>query len=135
VEVRVEDPKPAPEPMRAAEPAAAPEPPAASAGNSAPATASAMPAPPTFKPARVLARVQPEYTTVLRAAKLSGTVEVKFSIDADGRVTSARALNGAPAFREAAVAAIYKWTFAPATRGDVPVASDMTVQFAFGPRR
>jgi TonB family protein len=62
-------------------------------------------------------------------------VEVQVKINTNGRVTDALITNGSKlseALSNAVLNAAKRWTFAPATRGGKPVASDHTIIFQFG---
>ncbi|HEU4391900.1 MAG TPA: TonB family protein, partial [Blastocatellia bacterium] len=51
-------------------------------------------------------RVEPVYSPLARAAKVSGQVIVEVTVDNKGNVTEARALSGNPLLKDAAVTAI-----------------------------
>ena len=56
------------------------------------------------------------------------------TLDADGKVTDVKiASSGGPAFDEAAVEAVRKWTFSPATRNGKPFAARIKIPFHFAP--
>jgi len=67
------------------------------------------------------------------------TVQVKVSIDAEGKVVNAEA--SAPAgtmnqyLAESAANAARMWKFEPAHRGNMKLPSESTLQFAFGPNQ
>lgn len=67
---------------------------------------------------KVLSAKVPPYTEVARAAKASGVVLVRVSINADGTVNTARAETGHPLLRPPAEAAAKQWVFSPATDGE-----------------
>lgn len=76
--------------------------------------------------------VQPEYPDAARKQKLEGTVRVEFVVEADGRVSRVEAKkSSAELFEAAAVAAVGRWTFAPALEEAKPVASAMGVTVPF----
>jgi TonB family protein len=62
---------------------------------------------------KALELARPHYPAEARAARASGTVEIEILIDETGKVISARAMNGPPMLREAAVQASYKARFEP----------------------
>jgi len=83
---------------------------------------------------RLLHRVNPEYPASEKAGKLEGEVVVALRIDATGGVQEAHVEKSlAPAFDEAAVAAVRQWRFEPARRGGQPVAADYRITIRFVP--
>ncbi|HVT17905.1 MAG TPA: energy transducer TonB [Thermoanaerobaculia bacterium] len=67
-------------------------------------------------------RVLPEYPPEAQRARLEGEVVVKAEIDEHGTVASVEVLHGLPlGLEEAAVAAVRRWRFKPATRRGQPV--------------
>jgi TonB family protein len=73
-------------------------------------------------PLQALIQVQPTYPQAALARRLSGYVEVGFTVDADGHVRSAAVTKSEPArvFDSAALAAIGRWRY-PAEPGRDPV--------------
>ena len=69
--------------------------------------------------ARKLAK--PKYPDAARAARISGTVEVRVLIDETGKVISARAISGPPELRQASEDAAWASEFAPVTLAGQPV--------------
>jgi len=75
---------------------------------------------------------QPQYTEIARKARLQGVVIVQAIIDKGGNVTNVKVLKGlGMGLDQAAVDAIKKWTFNPATLNGKPVAVyyNLTVNF------
>jgi len=73
------------------------------------------------KPVKVHAP-QPKYTEVARVAKIQGTVILSSVVDRQGRVTRVKVLKGLPmGLSEAAVEAVQKWRFKPATLAGRPI--------------
>jgi TonB family protein len=73
-------------------------------------------------PPVILFKIKPTYTKEARQAKDQGKVSVESIIDREGCVTHAHSLQGLPhGLTEAAVNAVRKWTFKPATKDGVPV--------------
>ena len=64
---------------------------------------------------------QPAYPPAARAVKASGTVEVKVTVDENGKVTEASAVSGHPLLRAAAEAAARNAKFPPSTISGKPV--------------
>jgi TonB family protein len=76
--------------------------------------------------------VQPEYPEAARKAKLEGRVMVDFVVEVDGHVSDAQVKESTDVvFNEATLAAVRKWTFAPALEEGKPAASGMTVPVEF----
>jgi TonB family protein len=61
----------------------------------------------------VKSRVQPVYPEIAKRMKISGVVEVKVTVDAEGKVSDAKALSGNRLLSSAAEEAVRKWKFAP----------------------
>ncbi len=58
-------------------------------------------------------RVEPQYPSVARTARISGTVELRAIIGRDGRVRSVEALSGSPLLAAAAEIAVRQWRYRP----------------------
>jgi protein TonB len=81
--------------------------------------------------ARLVRGVAPSYPEAARAAGVEGNVRFEIVVDAAGGVESARVVRGTGGLDEAALAAIHKFRFAPATKGGQPVRVRMrwSIQF------
>lgn len=102
----------------------------------APVTTTAAPPVPAdaqTTPARLLTGGVPAYPTALRTARVGGLVEVRFTIDSAGRVINVRSVTGPPQLRSVAEAAVRRWRYEPAQRGNVAVESESSVNFNFDP--
>jgi periplasmic protein TonB len=77
----------------------------------------------------------PEYLNALRAARVGGTVQVRVTIDATGRVTKAESVSGPGPLREAAERAVRQWQYHPATLNGAPIDSEITLSFTFNPNK
>jgi TonB family protein len=75
----------------------------------------------------------PAYPTALRTARVGGNVEVRFTIDASGRVTNARSVTGPAQLRSVAEAAVRRWRYEPARLGNVAIETETSVNFNFDP--
>jgi len=64
---------------------------------------------------RLLTRVEPEYPEELLKRSIGGTVRLKITIAASGNVENALLLGGNPVLGDAAIAAVAKWKYAPAS--------------------
>jgi TonB family protein len=83
-------------------------------------------------PPAVVSRVDAAYPPEALAARIEGTVVLQVAIDAAGHVEDASVAESAgEAFDAAALAAVRRWTFTPASRAGVPVASRIRVPFVF----
>ncbi len=86
------------------------------------------------QPPRRLEAPLPTYPDAAWAAGISGDVLVKAVIDETGAVRDVEVLRGLPhGVTEAAVKAIRRWKFAPATRNGRPVAVYQTLSVRFEP--
>ncbi len=83
---------------------------------------------PAFEPATVTASVTPVYP---ETAINPGTVVVSVNLDAAGEIENVKIIKGSPPFDSAALAAIKKWRFKPATLDGKPVPSVVPVAFSF----
>lgn len=70
----------------------------------------------------------PVYPAELKSHYIGGIVRLKIGISARGAVDTVTPIGGNPALTEAAVAAVKKWRYAPATSG-----TTMDVEFTFNP--
>lgn len=76
--------------------------------------------------------VQPEYPASARTEKLEGHVIVDLVVELDGTVSRAEVVKSTDAsFEAAALAAVRRWTFAPALSGGKPVASALRAPVVF----
>ncbi len=80
----------------------------------------------------VVSKSQPVYTDEAMRAKVEGTLVLDVTIGSDGHVRDALVTKPLDAgLDEAAVAAMSAWTFTPATLEGRPVATRVTIDFAF----
>jgi|UPI00071BB9CD TonB family protein len=61
----------------------------------------------------VKTRVQPVYPELAKRMKISGSVSIQATVDAEGKVTDAKAMNGNRLLAGAAEDAVRKWKFVP----------------------
>ncbi len=66
-----------------------------------------------------------------QGASGDATVVLVVVVDANGEVTDVMVREGAPPFSDAAVAAVRRWRFAPATKDDRPVAARIVASVGF----
>lgn len=83
--------------------------------------------------AQVVNTTAPKYPVAAFEQGVSGKVELRVEVGADGRVTDVRVLSAAPAgvFEDAAVTSARAWTFKPALRDGKPVASALKIPVTF----
>lgn len=61
----------------------------------------------------VQTRYAPVYPEIAKRLRIGGTVRIEVTVDADGKVIDAKAVNGNSVLSPAAEAAVRKWKFAP----------------------
>jgi TonB family protein len=75
----------------------------------------------------VKTRVAPIYPDIAKRMHVSGTVNIEATVDADGKVNSAKTLSGNPLLAPAAEDAVRKWRFEPGQGpSKVPVVINFT---------
>jgi TonB family protein len=83
---------------------------------------------PTELARKVKTRVQPAYPDIARRMNITGTVKIAVVVSPDGAVKSTKVVGGHPLLVNAAVDALKKWKFEPASQQDTGV-----VEFKFEP--
>jgi len=73
----------------------------------------------------------PIYPPVAKSAGVAGKVVVQASVNASGVVVATKVLSGPAMLRQAAVDALRRWKYQPATLNGSPVAVDITVTMSF----
>ena len=73
-------------------------------------------------------RVEPQYPDLARRNNISGSARVELVVATDGKVKDVKVLGGNPVLVQAAVAAVMKWKYEPATEETIIV-----VKFDFNP--
>jgi TonB family protein len=112
------EPKPAPANATAQQPAAnQPEPEFVDLGQVSSASAVRM--------------VQPLYSQIAQKANADGRVKVQISLDVDGNVTDAKAVDGNPFLRQAAETAARRSKFKPATFNNHPIKATAFIVYNF----
>jgi len=76
-------------------------------------------------------RVEPSYSPLAKAARISGTVVVEVTLDEGGNVIAARAISGHPLLKDSAVSAAKAWEFKPTLLQGVAVKVIGTITFNF----
>jgi TonB family protein len=79
---------------------------------------------------RAKSKVQPVYPELARKMNLTGTVKVEVVVAPNGTVKDAKVVGGSPVLAGAALEAVRKWRFEPAT-----VESTGIVDFKFEPHQ
>jgi protein TonB len=79
-----------------------------------------------------LSRISPIYPASMKAAGVSGTVTVMFTVDTSGRVAEVSVVSASrPEFEEPAMRAVSHWRFEPGKRHGRPTAFRMTIPLNF----
>jgi TonB family protein len=78
---------------------------------------------------RAKTKVQPSYPDLARKMNITGTVKVEVVVAPNGTVKEARVIGGHPVLANAALEAVKKWRFEPAS-----VESTGIIDFKFEPR-
>ena len=73
---------------------------------------------------RVLSHVPAIYPQIAQSARIEGVVVVAVSFDEAGKVTKTTVLSGDKLLRDAAVASVARWTFAPSRQGRAIIVSE-----------
>ena len=82
--------------------------------------------------ATVIKRVEPDYTSEARAAKLDGTLTVYVDVETSGKPSNVQVLQGlGMGLDEKAIEAVKQWEFQPATLAGMPVKSAQGVELSF----
>jgi TonB family protein len=76
-------------------------------------------------------RPQPEYPAVAKAAGAEGTVKVQITVDENGQVVDAVAVDGHPLLRQAAIDAAKQWQFKAFELGGKPAKVQGVITFNF----
>ncbi len=87
--------------------------------------------PPHIQERRLEHRVPPEYPEAARRARIEGAVRLAVLIGEDGQVRQVRRLSGHPLLAVAAMDAVKRWRYRPATWRGAPVPVVTTVEVRF----
>jgi TonB family protein len=79
---------------------------------------------------RAKSKVQPEYPELARKMNITGTVKVQIVVSPNGTVKDAKVVGGHPVLATAALEAVKKWRFEPASMESTGV-----VDFKFEPHQ
>lgn len=93
----------------------------------------AQQAQPESTPAVLIRSVNPRYPTQAQRARTEGFVVLSFTVAPDGSTSNIKVVDAQPRhlFDRAAIAAVERWQFKPATRGGQPVESTVTNRINF----
>jgi protein TonB len=83
-------------------------------------------------PPKKIKDVKPIYPVELTGAVVQGVVIIDATIGTDGLVREAKVRRSAPAFDQAALAAVSQWVYTPGRLNGVPTDVTMTVSVVFG---
>jgi TonB family protein len=64
---------------------------------------------------KIKTKTEPEYPELARKNNISGSVRLELLVTTDGKVKNVKVLGGNPVLVQAAVAAVTKWKYEPAT--------------------
>jgi TonB family protein len=76
---------------------------------------------------KLLKRIEPEYPETLERLNIGGTVRLKVTISARGKVESVALIGGNPILGDAAAAAVRQWIYSPSNGS-----TDIEVTLSFG---
>lgn len=80
---------------------------------------------------QLLTPIQPVYSTIAKAAHISGTVVVQAIIAKDGSIQHMKVISGPPLLRQAALDAIARARYRPYLLNDEPVEIETTISVVF----
>jgi periplasmic protein TonB len=83
------------------------------------------------EPAQLVSRKNPVYPPSVRGSGFFGSVELHFTISADGSVRDVTVAKGNLLLAHAAIEAVQAWRYKPARRDGVPVDSESSMTFVF----
>jgi protein TonB len=76
---------------------------------------------------------KPILPVIARQQKIGGAVNLVATIDTAGRVKGVKVLSGHPVLSGAAVNAVLKWRYRPATLNGQPVETTVAIKVMFSP--
>lgn len=88
-------------------------------------------APKTMRDPKLISSSRVAYPSAAKQANVQGSVTISASIDANGTVVGAKALNGPFLLRQAAVDSVRQWKYSPAQSDGKSVPSQVTVTLDF----
>ncbi len=99
------------------------------------ALAAPVPIGPIVAQSNLVKKVDPEYPSLAKQARVQGQVEFKVTITKNGSVTNAQLVRGHPLLVDAARAAVLQWQYRPTLLNGEPVAvvTNVFVDFTLAP--
>jgi TonB family protein len=91
----------------------------------------AVAAPKTVREPKLISSTRPVYPPTAKQSEIQGNVTISANIDQNGKVVSARALNGPMLLRQAAEEAVRQWKYSPGLVDGKPAPSQVTVGVEF----
>jgi periplasmic protein TonB len=85
------------------------------------------------EPPQLIEGKAPGYPATAQRIRLTGSVELRFHIDADGRVNRVIVVKGNTLLAKVATEAVQLWRYRPARSNGIPVESESSVVFVFQP--
>jgi protein TonB len=82
-------------------------------------------------PARLVKSVPPEYPQFAKTQHVSGSVQIDALVDTSGNVAEVKAISGPQLLQHAALDAVRKWKYTPATLNGEPTQMHLTVVVQF----
>jgi protein TonB len=76
-------------------------------------------------------KVEPQYPTLARAARVQGDVVLSAVIDTNGQITNLQLVSGHPMLVPAAIAAVKQWRYKPYLLNGQPVEVETTITVIF----
>jgi protein TonB len=98
---------------------------------SAPAAEPALPVGGDVKPAKLITSVPPAYPSLAKSQRVSGNVVIDALIDVNGHVTTMKVVSGPTLLHQAAMDALKRWKYQPATLDGKPAPMHLTVTIQF----
>ena len=83
------------------------------------------------KPPKLISSVPPQYPAIAKSVGVEGSVVVEASIGPNGDVVSTKIISGPPILRQAALDALRRWKYQPATLNGDPIGVQITVTIQF----
>jgi len=84
-----------------------------------------------IQPAILVLRINPVYPALAKERAISGTVEVRFRINPEGKVYDVRPVNGSPILAAAAIEAVKGWSYEPARLNGAAIDSQASTHIDF----
>jgi protein TonB len=85
--------------------------------------------------AQLLAAPEPVLPVLAKQQKVSGTVSLEATIDTGGRLKAVHVVKGHPLLTRAAVDAVLKWRYRPATLNGETIETKVAIEVIFHPSR